>query len=294
MKVSIDEFTVIDASRRFIPETLTPLFFTSAYGDLTTAQRLRYNQLHACYFCEQIIFFEQMLGCPVLIALAGIAPSNSLQNLIQSFFTEENAHSAMFRRLLRLSTPQLYQKSDFFFIRPDPFWAGVLACVARRPRLFPMLIWLQLLQEERAMHFSKCYLNDSGILEPEFLAAQKKHLSDEIDHIRWDHELLDWLWPSTSHWWRIVNAKLFCWMVQEFFYTPKRSGMRVVEHLVQGFPELYPMLPRLKKEMHGLSANPVYLRSLYSKKIAPHSYEQLGAYPEFSQLTTILPEFSHA
>jgi len=294
MTAAINERTIIDASRRFIPETLTPLFFTTAYGDLTGAQRLRYNQLHACYFCEQTIFFEQRLGRPVLTALAAIAPSDSLQHMIRCFLDEENEHSAMFRRLLCLSTPQLYRNSVFFFIRPHPVWAKALAWVACRPRLFPMLIWLQLLQEERAMHFSKCFLTEGEMLEPEFLAAQRKHLSDEIDHIRWDHELLDWLWPSTSHWWRIVNAKLFCWMVREFFYTPKRAGVRVVEHLVQEFPELRFMLPRLKKEMLGLAANPTYLRSLYSEKIAPNSYEHLRIYPEFSKLTTILPEFNYA
>ena len=283
----------IDFSLRFIPEKLTPLYFTSVYQSLTSSQRLRYNQLHACYFCEQIIFFEQRLGRPVLTELIKKAPSDELKHLMSRFLQEENEHSAMFRRLLSLSAPDFYSKTDFFFIHPHKIWDKVLSWVVHRPRIFPMLIWLQLLQEERAMHFSKCFLAEGEILEPEYLASQKKHLSDEIDHIKWDHELIDWLWPSTPLWLRKVNAKIFCWMVVEFFYTPKRAAVLVAEHLVQEFPELETLLPQMRNEIMELSEDPIFLRSLYSDEIVPNSYKRLKCYPEFAKLTTLLPEFKY-
>ena len=53
---------VIDFSKYFIPEELTPLYFTPSYGKLTETQRLRYNQLTGLYFNEQIMFLERLLA----------------------------------------------------------------------------------------------------------------------------------------------------------------------------------------------------------------------------------------
>ena len=44
----------IDFSRRFIPEFITPLSYTSIYRQLSNAQRLRYNQLYASNFRRAI------------------------------------------------------------------------------------------------------------------------------------------------------------------------------------------------------------------------------------------------
>ena len=63
------EDSPVDSGRLFIPEELTPLFHTPSYGELTAAQRLRYNQLHALYFNEQIMFFERALCCRILESL---------------------------------------------------------------------------------------------------------------------------------------------------------------------------------------------------------------------------------
>src|SRR3954467_11462286 len=59
----------IDTTRLFIAEEFTPLFHTPEYGDLADAVRLRYNQLHALYFNEQVAFFEQEMLSPALLAL---------------------------------------------------------------------------------------------------------------------------------------------------------------------------------------------------------------------------------
>ena len=57
---------LIDFSRRFIPDRLTPLYHTPVYAQLSDAQRLRYNQLHASYFNEQTIFFESAMAQHIL------------------------------------------------------------------------------------------------------------------------------------------------------------------------------------------------------------------------------------
>jgi hypothetical protein len=50
----------------YVPEELTPLFFTPSYASLTNEQRVSYNRLHGLYFLEQTIFFEQFLGAGFL------------------------------------------------------------------------------------------------------------------------------------------------------------------------------------------------------------------------------------
>ena len=56
----------VDFPRLFMPEMLTPLYHTPAYRSLSERQRLRYNQLNALYFNEQIVFFEKALTRNVL------------------------------------------------------------------------------------------------------------------------------------------------------------------------------------------------------------------------------------
>src|SRR5580658_619 len=106
----------IDFSRRFMPEELTTLYFTSAYATLTEAQRLRYNQLNALYFNEQTMFFEKTLARNVLgYFLAGLL-SEELKAGLAQFLAEEEQHSAMFARLNRQCAPEVYAKADFYFI----------------------------------------------------------------------------------------------------------------------------------------------------------------------------------
>ncbi len=56
--------TRIDFTRPFIAEDFTPLFHTPLYAALPPPIRLRYNQLHALYFNEQVAFFEQEMLSP--------------------------------------------------------------------------------------------------------------------------------------------------------------------------------------------------------------------------------------
>ena len=83
----------IDHTRRFIAEEFTPLFHTREYAALPDAARLRYNQLHALYFNEQVAFFEQEMLSPALLALMKIAPSSMAKEL-RIFHAEEQRHTA--------------------------------------------------------------------------------------------------------------------------------------------------------------------------------------------------------
>jgi hypothetical protein len=220
------EASPIDRSRRFIPEHLTPLSFSPVYRSLGEEQRLRYNQLHALYFNEQIAFFEQEMARHILGALLNWPGCSSLHDSLVSFLDEEMRHTAMFRDLNRRCAPELYADADRYFIHPPPGSVALLRWLASRPWHFPFFVWIMLVQEERAMYYAKQYLRSAEPLEPHFVAVQRRHLADEVDHVRWDEDLLERLWVPAARGKRHLNARLFAWMMGEFFLGPRRTGRR--------------------------------------------------------------------
>lgn len=277
-----------DRPRRCIAEEFTPLFHTREYAALPDAARWRYNQLHALYFNEQVAFFEQEMLSPVLRALGKIAPP-PLAESVRIFHAEEQRHTAMFRALNRESAPEFYARDDYFFVRVNRPALALLHAVSRRPRVFPCIVWLALLQEERSLFYSKGCLARAHEIESRFVAAHRAHLADEVGHVRWDEEVLDWLWPRTGRALRAVNARLLAWMLGEFFLLPKRSGARVVAQLAREFPRLD--AAALCSAMRGLKNNAAYLRSLYSREVTPRSFARFDALPEFASLARALPGY---
>jgi hypothetical protein len=186
----------------------------------------------------------------------------------------------MFRGLNRRAAPALYAAGDHHFIRLPKASLLVLGWAADRPLLFPLFLWLMLLQEERSIHYSRVYLRNRGGLEPAFVAAHRRHLADEVGHVRWDERLLDTLWTRTPPLRRAVNARLFTWMVEEFFAAPKRGQLAVVDELAREHPELRPRLPRLRAELRALAGDEVFRASLYSRAIVPRTFARFDSAPE--------------
>lgn len=279
-----DELSAVDLARPFLPEKLTPLFHTNAYAALTTRQRLRYNQLQGLYFNEQIAFFESAIARNVLDALATGRSLSRLSTALQQFAEEERRHTEMFRRLNRRAAPQLYAGRDFHFVRVPRAWAVLLGWTTRHPRVFPLFAWLMLLQEERSLYYSREMIRHGDVLDPQFVAVHRAHLADEVDHVRWDEDLLIELWQPAGWWRRHGNACLFHWMVGEFFNAPKRAQVRVVEELVCEHPEMNEQLPELRRQLVALGRDAKYQNSLYSHKIVPRTLARLDAWPEFHAL----------
>jgi len=274
----------VDFSKLFLPEQFTPLFHTSAYANLSAEQRRRYNQLYALYFNEQIIFFETSLSESVLLPLVDSRLPEGLTVGLREFMEEEQRHTRMFRALNEACAPDLYAGHPFYFIRVPPSQSSVLDWVARRPRVFPMVVWLMLLQEERSMFYSRTILRLKGELEPQFVSVHRAHLADEADHVRWDEDLLDQLWDRCHPVLRRINAEFFRWMVGEFFNTPKRGGLHVVSRLIVEFPELAPRLPQLRTQVRQLAHSKTYHQSLYSREMVPRTFARFDKYAEFSLL----------
>jgi hypothetical protein len=270
---------------------LTTFYFTPAYATLTEAQRLRYNQLNALYFNEQTMFFEKTLARNVLGYFLAQQLPGDLKAGLQQFLTEEEQHTAMFQRLNRQCAPEIYAQQDFYFIQVPPIAAKILDAISKRPQWFPFFLWLMHLQEERAMFFGRTFLKSADSLEPQFVAVQRKHLADEIGHVRWDEALLDWVWPKTSSPLRRLNVRIFAWMIKEYFTTPKRTAMRIMAALIKEFPSLQSQYPEFCRQLRALGNDPTYRYSLYCPENVPMTFKRFDAHPEFNSLIKIMPGY---
>ena len=282
----------IDFARRFMPPVLTPLWHTRAHATLTPAQQLRYNQIHALYFNEQTMFFERALAENVLGDFLAGPLRAELREELENFLTEEQRHSAMFHRLNQLCAPEIYRAREFHFIAVPAAAGRLLAFISRRPRRFPLLLWLMHVQEERALYFGRTFLKSGDDLEPHFVAVQKRHLADEAGHVRCDEILLEEVWPKLSRPARWLNARLLGWMIGEYLSTPRRAGVRVLEALVAEFPELRPRLPELRGQLLGLANDREFRRSLYSPENVPATFRRFDAWPEFRGLRRVMPGYT--
>lgn len=281
----------IDFGRWFMPEHLTTFFHTDAYASLTETQRLRYNQLNALYFNEQTMFFEKTLARNVLGYFLHQPLPQELKIGLRQFLTEEERHTAMFRELNRRCAPAFYATEDFHFIRIPGTAARTLEWISKRPRLFPFLLWLMHLQEERALFFGRAFIKTADSLEPNYVAVQRRHLADEIGHVRWDEELLDWVWPGTNYFLRLINVQMLGWMIKEYFTTPKRTALRIIAALVHEFPSLQPRLSEFCRQLLELGNNPAYLVSLYCRENVPDTFKRFNAWPEFRSIARAMPGY---
>ena len=274
----------VNFGKQFIPEEFTPLSYTQSYLELSNEQQLRYNQLHAFYFNEQIMFFEATLGQCVLDALLRRPWPERVKEALQQLREEERKHTQMFRRLNQMCAPQLYATCDFHFVRVPRPWMAVGNWASNRPSMFPMIVWLMLLQEERSLPYSRGFVRQQAVLEPHFVEVQRLHMADEADHVRLDEELIDALWAPAAPFLRRINARLFSWMLVEFFNTPRRAQLRVVDELVREFPALAPLRKEMRRQLLALSQDAQYQMSLYSRDIVPETFARFDEWPEFRSL----------
>jgi len=268
----------------FIPEELTPLFHTPVYPRLTAEQRRRYNQLHALWFNEQIMFFETVLGRRILDALLREPWPERIADGLRQFRAEEERHTEMFRRLNRRYAPRFYDARDHHFIRVPALWRTLFEWMVDHPGWFPLFFWLMLIQEERSLFFSRCYLARAEAIEPRFVKAHRLHLADEMGHVSWDEELIDVLWERAHPLLRKLNARLFAWMLGELFSTPKRGQLCVIDELARELPEIRPLQPEMRRQLLALATDEAYRSSLYSREIVPKTFARFDGSPELRAL----------
>ena len=270
----------------FIPERLTPLRLTPAWSLLRPSERLRYNQLQGLYFHEQIIYFEQALIVPLLRAARPLVADPALRAALVTFEAEENVHSAVFHALLRDLRPEWYARSWRHFVHVGPVGERVLATLLRHPKQFPFLLWLIQLLEERTMFASRLYLAEADTFPAAIVAAQRRHLADEADHVQWDIALLQQLWPATPAWLRRLNVRLLDWMVGEFIAVPRRAALRVIDALAADLPDLSVPAATLKTQLRELAARPAFRAAVFGRDAVPRTWKHASTAAHFDPFVT--------
>lgn len=269
--------------RPFIPERLTPLRLIPSWARLSMEEQLRYNQLQGLYFHEQIIFFEQRMIVPLITAAQRLVGDTGFRDALGVFVAEENRHSAQFHALLRELRPDWYARDWRHFVRVGAVASRMLSVMIQHPRQFPFLLWVIQLLEERTMYASRLYLAEAEKFPAVIVAAQRQHLIDEADHVQWDIQLLNELWPSTPEWLRRLNVRLLDWMVGEFIAVPRRAAVRVVEALGHELPRLTVSLETLKAELRQLARTTEFQQGVFGRDAVPRTWKQASQAPDFSR-----------
>jgi hypothetical protein len=282
---AIDWTPPIDRTRWFVCETQTPLYYTPSYEGLTTDQRRRYNQLTGVLSNELIGLLETELLTAALGAIEGRAAGNVDPELVAAvcrFRDDERRHAEMWRRLNRLSEPEWYTTRDRYLARvPSPAIALARA-LALRPALFPVVLWIQLAQEERSIDMSRRSLAlPADRLEPRYRMAFLAHLQDEVRHVQVDWHLIERFYRNRSTLTRVMTARLFSFFVGSVLLMPVYSTTRVIRVLADEFVDLRPRVPRLLAELRALHACDSYHEMMYSRHTTPITFDLLDRHVEF-------------
>jgi hypothetical protein len=281
-----------DASKWSVPESITHLYYAPIYQTLTREQRLVYNRLHACFCCEMLVFFEEELPECYSIAARDGAASKSVSADVQAMLASESRHAAMFRALARDLDPSLYEPFDYHFLRMPRGILRLMKLPLHYPKLFPLVFWIVLLQEERTVYYSREVIRHASDLDPRVVDAFSRHLDDEQDHLGIDESMLEIYWDRSSPWIRRLNGYVFGLFVDEFLNAPKRAGVRVIERLAQEVPSLKSRKRELTDGLLGLARDTCFHQSLYSREIVPKTFALFDRYAEFRRLGDRLHGYS--
>jgi len=293
----LDWTSPIDRSRWFVCETLTPLYYTRIYHQLSPGHRRRYNQLAGMYANELIAFLEREFLDLVLNAVRSAPVTEraglGLRETADEFRREERRHVALWRRLNRLSDPERYAGTDRCFLRVPAVLLRLARLAARHPGAVPVVFWLQLAQEERSIEISRrCALMEAEAIEPRYAAVYRAHGRDEIRHVRIDCHLIERFYAGRSAAVRWTTARLLERLLDGPFMVPGGSSRRVIAALIEECPELLPLLPVFRRELRDVARDPDYRRMMYSRDTTPITFELLDRFPEFARLQSLLQAYN--
>lgn len=290
----IDWATPIDRSRQFFCESLTPLSYTPVWAELGPDHRRRYNQLTGMMASELILLLEtECLGATLAAVTA--SGDDALAAAVGRFAADERRHADTWRRLNRLSEPAWYAGTDHVLCRPSPALRALARTIARHPVACPAVFWIQLSQEERSIEISRrCLRVPADRMEPRYAAVYREHLRDEVRHVQIDCHLIERFYAGRSPTVRRLTAALVRPLLGTVFLRPLRSTVRVATVLAGEFPELAPLVPRIRRELAALTADDDYQRMMYSREATPMTFAWFDRFPEFHTMRRVLHAYEPA
>ncbi len=286
---SIDLSTPIDRSLHFVCPTLTPLYYTSVYEQLTPEIQRRYNQITALAFNEFTRFLEQDIGGTVLPALAetpSVPPE--LREYLHHFHEEEKAHAQMWTALNAHCEREWYTITESRFVRLGKLPRIALQAVLRRPRTFRWVLWILLCMEEIAMETARRTVHSAVEIEPRFLTAYQSHQQDEVRHVQVDWYLIEHLTDPLPPRRRRRDARALRYVFRHYLLAPLRVGRRVLEQLGAEYPEVRRIIPQVLNEYRALPRSVAHQSALFSRHTHPVMFALFDRYPEFQIIEDVL------
>jgi hypothetical protein len=283
----------IDASRPFVPEDHTQLYYTPLYGALSNAQRLRYNQLFALRINEYIMMLEADLIERLLPALRGwIAHDPELLRAVETMRAEEARHYQGFAALTRACRPDLYPPGRDRLFSVLPAWTqAMFGAVGLLSRWLPFALWYLMAMEESAKSLARDMARRPitetlGPLDASFTRVHFEHLKDETRHLHIDVLLIERCLAARG---QRLNAWLFTQML-EGVTRPTRggSGVKVIRQLVADCPELKPREEEMIQAVLALRHHAGFQASLFNRRIMPETFSLFDRCPAFAKLGTRL------
>ena len=292
----VDWETPIDRSRLFLCETLTPLYYTPSYAGLPAEHRRRYNQLTGMLANELILRLESGFIDTALAAVTRHDDADAeLVSAVRRLHDDEARHAEGWRQLNRLSEPGWYLSDRPRLLRVPRIVDRLARALARSPVACPVILWIQLTQEERSMEISRrCLRMPPGAIEPRYAAVYGEHLRDEARHVQLDCHLIERVYAAQSLPARRLTARVFRWVLANLFLRPARSSVRVIEVLAAECRELQPRLPQMVRELRALDGNDAYQEMMYSRRTTPHTFDLFDTFPEFHAMRTVLRAYTPA
>ena len=281
-------FSVIDFSRPFVPEHFTQLYHTPFYSKLTFVQKLRYNQLFGIRTNEQFLMFEEDFANRVVVKMLrhpAVIRDEALGACLVKMIEEEERHQEMFMRLNRLCLPEVYSVQARYFTKLNSLEKFIFRLATAAPRQFSFLLLAIMLLEESTTALSRSMTKSNslgalGSLEDNFVKAHVAHLKDEVRHLHIDINLIEACLANMPGWKSKINAILFKTIMREIL-LPKRSGLVVIRHLVQEFPELEPIRQAMINSVFELQYCHGFIDDIFNRKQMPLTFRVLDAHPEF-------------
>jgi P-aminobenzoate N-oxygenase AurF len=289
----------IDWSRPFIHEAHTQLYYTPSYGALSAAQRLRYNQLFGVRVNEQFMTLERDLTNRVLVRVLrhpGVAADPVLGECLTRMVSEEERHYAMFRDLNLRCLPDVYAKTDRYFLRFGRLDRALFAAATGLARRLPWLLWLVIAMEEYSIALSRSFIRrreteSLGPLEENFVRIHAEHVKDETRHVQLDVHVIEACHARSSRVGRALDAALLKTFLRDIL-VPKRSGLAVVRRWVAQDPALRDREHEFVAAVRGLAHDDAYQRSLFSREIMPRTFALFDTRPELADLGRVLRGYS--
>lgn len=280
-----------DRDRWFAPESMSHLYYTDVYAQLTPEERLTYNQVFAEGISEQFVFLEQVLLVRGLKSFlrsgkGRIAPA--MVEACEFFIQEEDKHSAMFRRLLVEANPAVYERDAFHVYKLGASERRFMDRSMEDPTFYLWWIWVATLFEEKTIDFHRKYQDERDSVDPMYAEVHRRHCQDEIRHLQMDHHFVDALWAPAPAWKKALNVHLFK-RVMASFARPRRTVIAAVERLVERHPRLEPMKDRLIEAGMAVASSRAWHEATYSRQTLPNTFALFDRFPEMHSMSKVLP-----